>query len=100
MSWKIIERISDKYPGSIVRVLSGGQRDEDTRFTYFWDEKYNGWSVIQEEHNKSSDLWFVINIDKAQDEWYLESHVPVAIATWVSRYQQQQESRNEDQDAE
>ena len=95
MSWKIIERISDKYPGSIVRVLN-----DSLRFTYFWDEKYNGWSVIQEEHNKSSDVWFVINIDKAQDEWYLESHVPVAIATWVNRYQQQQEIRNEDQDAE
>lgn len=95
MSWKIIERISDKYPGSIVRVLN-----DSLRFTYFWDEKHNGWSVIQEEHNKSSDVWFVINIDKAQDEWYLESHVPVAIATWVNRYQQQQEIRNEDQDAE
>jgi len=75
--WEIVPRVSDTYPGSIFN-----QR-EDTRDTYFWDSKRGEWSILIEHYDSTNDLWSVVSIDKATDEWYLTHDVPIEIAQWI-----------------
>jgi hypothetical protein len=77
MTWKIIDRVSSIFPGSIVYQKGFVKK------TYFWDEKHDSWSILVEEYDSKHGLWCVDSIDKADPEWYLDGEVTIEVAEWV-----------------